>query len=267
MATVSKKINTHWDAYMFVDIPLIDNSTAITLDTAATWKATNNYNRDNESVYFPMAEGTDGNKYHLSVLAAANFQKLLLEQDGIPYRSASNTECAIIKNLYLGENVTGKVIDDSIINEKLNKNGINSAAFVGGRWAIWGAHGADYSFNSVSSAPSYISVFETNKLMLYYISNDFQVRRMIDVDQPITPNDLKTIVSEEQTRLDALVNIGALTYGVVSENAERLTGSDVVNGDFSFTFNVTATPLAKSLTAVVNWTDEGFTTYFEQEAE
>ena len=267
MATVSKKINGHWDAYMFVDLPLIDNSTALTLDTVVTWKATNNYNRENETVYFPMALGTDGNKYHISVLAAANFQELLLDQDGIPYRSASNTECAIIENLYMGESNRGKVYDDSIINEKLNKNGICSAAYVGGRWAIWGAHSADYSYTSLSTAPSFISVFETNRLMLYYISNDFQARRMIDVDKPMSPNDLKTIVSEEQTRLDALINIGALTFGEVSENAEMITGSDIVNGDFSFTFNVTTTPLAKSLTAIVNWTDEGFVTYFATEEE
>ena len=33
--------------------------------------------------------------------------------------------------------------------------------------------------------------------------------------------------------------------------------------DYSFTFNVTTTPIAKSLTAIVNWTDAGFVTYFE----
>lgn len=263
MYAVSKKINKHWDAYMFVDIPITYNNAAVTISGAKTFKANQQYNRDNESVYFPMILGTDNKKYHLSVLAAANFQKLLLEQDGIPYRSASNTEIPIAQNIYMGAASTGIVVDDSIINEQLNKNGINSAAFIGGRWAIWGPHGAAYDFANQSSAPSYISVFETNTLMLYYISNDFQVRRMIDVDRPITPNDLRSIVSEEQMRLDALVNIGALTYGVVSPNAERVDGSDVVNGDFSFTFNVTATPLAKSLTAVVNWTDDGFETYFE----
>ena len=35
-----------------------------------------------------------------------------------------------------------------------------------------------------------------------------------------------------------------------------------MNGDFSFAFNVTTTPLAKSLTALVNWTSDGFVTYF-----
>ena len=99
--------------------------------------------------------------------------------------------------------------------------------------------------------------------MLYYISNDFQDRRALDVDQPMTPNDLKQIVSEEQARIDALIGIGALTYGVVKIDATLDSQSDLISGDFSFTFEVTTTPLAKSLTAHVVWTKQGFVTYFE----
>ena len=229
----SKKINGHWDAYMFVDLPIVDGQTQITLDTARTYKS-------------------------LSVLAAAIFQDLLIDQEGIPYRSASNTDCAVIENLYLGEGYTGRVYDDEIINEKLNKYGIASAAYVGGRWAIWGAHSADYS----QEEGTQINVAETNRMMLFYVSNDFQARRVLDVDQPLTPNDIRTIVSEEQSRIDALLNIGALIYGTVEMNADAQARSDILNGDYSFVFNVTTTPLAKSLTAIVNWTDDGFVTYF-----
>lgn len=263
MQANSKKINGHWDAYMFVDLPINDGVADVTLATAATWKATHGYTYENETVFFPMAEGSDGKKYHLSVLAAANFQELLLEQDSIPYRTASNTDCPLIANLYLGEAYKGRVYDDEIINDKLNKEGIASAAYVGGRWALWGCHSADYNQNDANS----FNVSETNRMMLYYISNDFQNRRTFDVDKPMTLNDLQTIVSEEQTRLDALLNIGALTYGEVHLNAEALTGTDVMKGDYSFVFNVTTTPLAKSLTAIVNWTDQGFVTYFENTAE
>lgn len=257
----SVKINSHWDAYMFVDLPIVNGSTAITLDTAATFKAANGYNKENETVYFPLATGIDGQTYHLSTLAAANFQELMIAQDGIPYRTASNTACSLIENLYLGEAYAGRIFDDSIINEKLNKNGIASAAYVGGRWAIWGAHSADYNQDNATQ----INVAETNRMMLYYISNDFQDRRTLDVDQPLTPNDIKTIVSEEQTRLDALLAVGALTYGEVMLNSSAQARADILNGDWQFSFNVTTTPLAKSLKAVVNWTDDGFATYFEEE--
>lgn len=257
----SQKINGHWDAYMFVDMPLTHDGTALTLDTAAAWKAANGYTHENETVYFPLAQGKDGKIYHLSVLAAANFQELLLDQDSIPWKTASNTDCPLIENLYMGAGSAGRVYDDNTINNKLNKNGIASAAFVGGRWAIWGCHSADYNQTDADQ----INIAETNRMMLYYLSNDFQHRRPADVDKPMTANDLQTILAEEQTRLDALIKIGALIYGEVHVNAEAQTKSDVMNGDYSFVFNVTTTPLAKSLTAIIYWTDAGFASYFETE--
>lgn len=255
----SLKINGHWDAIVFSDIPIVDNSTPVTLDTAKSWKDTNGYNNENEKVYFPLISGTDGKKYHLSVLAAANRQDLLIQQNGIPFKTESNTACPIIENLYLGEANLGRVFDDSIINDKLCQNGITSAAYIGGRWAIFGPHSADYDQANAKN----VNVFDTARGMLYYISNDFQARRSLDVDQPMTPNDLKQIVSEEQARLDALIGIGALTYAVVKLDATPDEESDVISGDFSFTFEVTTTPLAKSLTAHVIWTKQGFVTYFE----
>lgn len=258
MLANAHKVNNHWDAYLFVDLPLTNGGSALTLDTVATWKDTNGYNGDNETVYFPMAEAADGKIYHLSVLAAANFQSLLYQQDGIPFKTASNTDCPVIQNLYMGADNTGKVYDDSIINEKLNKNGIASAAYIGGRWAIWGAHSASYTYAN----GDLVNVAETNRMMLFYLSNDFQHRRALDVDKPMTMNDLKTIASEEQSRLDALLSIGALTYGRVEMNASSDLYSDMLMGDYSFTFDITTTPLAKSLKAIVNWTDEGFQTYF-----
>lgn len=78
----------------------------------------------------------------------------------------------------------------------------------------------------------------------------------------MTANDLQTIIAEEQTRIDALLNIGALTRGVVALNADAQAKSDIMSGDYSFLFDITTTPLARSLTAIVNWTNEGFVTYF-----
>lgn len=115
----SKKINGHWDAFMRADLPLTDGGTQLTFETANIYRKANGYDRDNEVVYFPVIQGTDGRIYHISVLAAANIQELLLAQDGIPYKSASNTECAIIENLYLGEAFKDRIFDDDIINKKL----------------------------------------------------------------------------------------------------------------------------------------------------
>lgn len=260
MAENTVKINKHWDAYMFTDIPLIHEGETLNFDTAKTFKNANGYNKENETTYFPLALGVDGRKYHISVLAMANFLELLKQNEGIPYHTASNTLSTTIENLYLGEDMLGRIFDDSIINEKLNRYGINSAAYISGSWRIWGAHASDYDHDENETQ---INVAETTRMMLYYISNDFQHRRTAQIDQPLTPNDIKQIVAEEQTRLDALLNIGALTYGEVHLRDDAKARRDIRTGDYAFMFNVTTTPLAKSLTAYVTWTDEGFATYFE----
>ncbi len=259
MCQISKKINGHWDTYMFVDLPLMNGQTQLRLDTVAAFKEANGFNRDNETVFFPMALGTDGRKYHLSVLAAANFQALLMQNEGIPYMVASNTACKIIQNLYMGEANTARLYDDAIINKYLNSNGIASACYTAGRWCIWGCHSAQYNPENGNQ----INVSEVNLMMLYYVSNDFQARRSQDVDKPVTANDIKTIVAEEQSRIDALKSIGALIHGEVRLNSTTQAQADILMGDFSFIFDLTPTPIARSLKAVVNWTDEGFVTYIQ----
>ena len=255
----SQKIGGHWNAWMFTDMPIVDSQgTPITLATAPTWKNANGYNKDNESVFFPLVKGTDGKTYHISVLNAANFQELLIQNSGIPYMTASNTECSIIQDLYFSENVTGRVYSDNIINRCLNANGINSAAYVGGRWVIWGMFAGSYSQDNATT----INVFDTCLMMLYYLTNDFQHRRNIDIDKPMPINTVKSIVAEEQARVDALLGIGALTYGKVRLDGSKEARADVYQGDFRILFNVTNTPLAKSLTGVATWTADGFEVYF-----
>lgn len=259
---LSTAITKHWNAWVFVDMPLTSGGSPITLQTAPTWKNNNGYNRDNESVFFPMAKGTDGRKYHLSVLFAANFHELLIQNRGIPYMTASNTACGIIEDLYFGEgaSVAGRVYNDEIINRTLNCNGINSAAFVSGKWALWGMFAGSYDQENATS----INVFDTCRMMMYYVTNDFQHRRNIDVDKPMPINTLRSIAAEEQARLDALVGIGALTYGQVAIDTTPEALSDIYGGDFRILFNVTNTPLAKSLTGVAVWTKDGFEVYFRE---
>ena len=259
----SHKINGHWDAFVYADLPLTGTgSAALSMDQAVTFKNENGYTADNEKVFFPMLAANDGNKYHLSVLAAANLQRLMAANDGIPFMTSSNTELPEAQNLWFGMKADNRVFDDDIINEKLNKRGVASAAFVGGRWVIWGAHTASYRWEENANE---INVSETCTMMLYYLSNDFQARRAVDVDKPMTKNDIESLISDEQSRLDNLVKAGALTFGEVysSDTLENLT--DIMNGDHVFTFNVTTTPIAKSLTIQVNHVLDGYYTYFDIE--
>jgi len=266
MYQMSRNISSHWDAWMFTDIPISYISegepVAVTLATAYTWKNANGYTKDNETVCFPMFSGIDGKKYHGSVLRAGNFLVELTNNDGVPFHSASNTDCAIIQNLWLGAGNDDRIYDDDIINRYLCKNGITSAAFVGGRWALWGAHSAQYDQVNGDT----INVAETNLMMLFYVTNDFQHRRFRDIDEPLSPNDIQQIVAEEQEILDALISMNALLYAKAYMNADEIARSDMYMGDYKFTFDVTTTPLAKSLTALANWVDDGFAVFYNSGA-
>ena len=119
---------------------------------------------------------------------------------------------------------------------------------------IWGMQAASYNHETGDA----INVFDTVRMMLYYLTNDFQYRRNANIDKPVTLNTLKTIASEEQARLDALIGAGALLYGKATVEALRIDGSDIYSGDFRIRFEVTTSPLMKSITGTAVWTDAGF---------
>ena len=108
-----------------------------------------------------------------------------------------------------------------------------------------------------------VNVFDTCLMMLYYVTNDFQHRRNPVIDKPMPVNDLKTIVAEEQTRIDALLGTRALTYGKVVLDVSEDAKSDLYQGDFRIEFKLTNMPLAKSITAIATWTPDGYVAYFE----
>lgn len=254
----SRKVNGHWDVFMMTDIPIVNGQgTAITLDTAFTWKNANGYNKPNEKPSFPMVEGTDGNKYHLSTLRIGAMMDLLGQHDGVPYYSDSNQPVPIVKNLWLGASAAGRVFDDTMLNEKLCKNGISTAAYVG-YWATWGACAGDYDQENADM----VNVAETNMMMLFYITNSFQLRHFKDTDQPKSPNDVQSMAQDEQSILDRMVGAGQLTYGKAVIRADAIARSDMYNGDYTFSFEVSTTPLMKSITADVVWTDKGYAVYF-----
>ncbi len=259
LATVSKEINSHWNAFVFSDLPLMNSSTPLTVQTAASYKSSNGFNKDNQKVCYPMITGTDSNKYHMSVWFAANFAERLIANNGIPYMTASNTECGIIQDLYFGTDSSFKdrVWTDDVINKTLCANGISSAIYMSGKWVLWGSSAASYDQDNATN----INVFDTALMMLYYITNDFQHRRNVNVDKPMGVNELKAIVAEEQSRIDALLAVNALTYGQVKLNVSPEAKSDMAGGDFRIIFDVTNVPLGKSFTAEAAWSEEGFKVY------
>ncbi len=263
MLAMSQKVNGHWDNMFYTDVPLADGETAMTLSGAAAWKGTNGYNAANEKVFFPMWETLEGKIYHLSVLNACNLAILEAGANGVPYQSASNTALPA-GHYYFGEERDTYLPDEEAINEKLNANGITSVAFVAGEWKLWGAHAAAYDAQTDEGE----HVSETRRAMLIYLGNRFQIKYGNIIDKSISKNALQSIAAAENEYAQRLVGMGMILYGfcslVINQSAAGI--EELQRGDFSFVYEVTTTPLAKSLTLTLSYTAKGLSSYFKEDA-
>lgn len=263
MLALSTDVNGHFDSFIYTDIPLTDDEgAAMKPSAAAAWKKANGYDADNEKVHWPMWAGNDGHVYHFSVIDCAILQLLESATDGIPYRTSSNNALPVGGKLYFGG--SGNIsLDEAAVNRLLGANGIVSAIYHGGEWVLWGAHTASYTQEEANRT----NVSETNLAMMFYITNDFQIRRAQDIDKPMSRNRLDQIVAEEQAMLDALgpSGVGALLYGEARKVTGEAARSDMMNGDFAIDWKITTTPNTKSITGRARHTDEGYATYYGEE--
>lgn len=261
VATVTK-LNGHWDGFVNADIPLMNGGTAIaTIAQAIAWKGDNGYTAENSKVYWPQVKDGSGRVFHLSTVATATMLATDLGNESVPFESPSNKEIMATAQ-YFGATSTNRGFDQDTANS-LNEQGITTACFWASRWVLWGPHTAAYAFNGNMDARA---VFDCNIRMLMHITNGFQLDHGTEIDQPMTPQDRDAILSAERERLDTLKGIGALIGEPVVEFVEAENPlSNMVNGDFTWHFNVTNTPPFKSATGRVTYTDEGFQAFYEGE--
>lgn len=259
METVSSQIGGRFDIFIQTDLPLESEDTPLKPSAVTAWKESNGYSCDNEKTHWPRWAGNDGRLYHLSVLEAANLQRLENDAGEIPYQTASNTAIPVGGRPYYGEN-SNIVLDEQLVNETLGQYGVASCIFHGGSWVLWGAHCASYLPGNVTA----LNLQDSALMMMYYFANDFQVRRAEEIDKVASINRIKQIVAEEQARLDALVAIGALLYGKASFVTNDNAKSDMLTGDFALRWEITRALNIKSITGTVQHTQEGFTTFYNE---
>jgi phage tail sheath protein FI len=238
-------------------------STEVVVDTiakAVAWKAANGYTEERSKIFWPKAQGTDGNVYHLSTLAMAETMRTDLEHGGVPMESCGNKAIPANKQ-YFGEDSLneGYSVDEA---NNLCSNGIDTMVFWGGAWKLWGDHTAAFMFGDEDQDPR--DIFDVSMRMLLFLTNRFQRTWAGTVDKPFTVQLKDTILTREQERLDALVTQGALIGSpkIVFEQANNSL-DDMKNGNFRWDIQVTPTPPMKSATAYVAYTDAGFSAYFD----
>lgn len=261
MVRVAQKINGHWYAFVWADLPA--DETTKTIAQAVTKKAADGYTSELSSPCWPMVLSS-GRLVHLSTVALAMQQLQDYLNDNVPSDTTSNTTADISGQARLGtDGAAVKLSFDQQEANVLNAAGIKTAVNWAG-WRIWGGHTGAYSADGDVDPRS---IFDSGIRMMLYIMNTFQETYGTVIDRKMNRSLVDTIVNGFNAWLDRLKSAGEILDGeIIFDQTENPT-SDMVEGDFKFNVAVTTAPQAKSLTAVVSYTDAGLTALFGGEEE
>lgn len=257
LVAASQKINGHWYAFVFTDIPADDDTN--TIAKAITWKNTNGYNAECESPCWPLAANGD-KVFHMSTLAVVTAQRTDYLQDNIPSDTPSNKRIDITGLVVKGAEGISSISYDQEQANQLNAVGIKTAIFWGGQWRLWGGHTGAYSYGADNDPRS---IFDSSMRMLFYILNTFQRTYGPEVDSSMTRQKIDTILNGFQEWLDMLTARGKILGATIQFDPASNPTSDMIEGNFRFDIPVTTAPQAKSITAWVAYTTEGLSVLLE----
>ena len=260
LIVAAQSINSKFRAFVYTDIPVKGEDGGVdTIEEATAWKASHDYQHENECVNWPKGIDNAGKVYHLSTLRLWRQQMTDYSHDSIPFETASNKEAPVMAQ-YFGEGSKNAGFDEAMANE-LNAKGICTICPRGNMIVFWGGHTSAYSYGATTDA---VPIFDTNSMMIQHLSNRFILEFAPDIDKPMTLQKRDEILNREQNYLNSLVTVGALIGSpkVVFLAADN-TVADMLNGDFQFRDIATPTPQLKSLTVNIHYTDEGFSVFTE----
>ena len=236
MLEAADRVDGHWYVYVLTDIP---TETAQTISAARSWRDANGYDSPYEAVHWPMAR--KGKRvFHNSTLSAVAYMQTDAANDGIPMASASNKPIDV-EGYYIDGAPAPAFITTQL--NALNREGIRTAAFHGGRWALWGPHTAAYRYDA-DTPPS--ETYDSSTRMIFYIANWFSVEYARDVDGPLSQNRADAIINEVRAWLDGLRAAGALVDADVAFTPGQTVGDMIYEGRFDFFSKVTPTPLVRA---------------------
>lgn len=259
MVNAASKINGHWEAFCFADIPIANNDTLV---KARNWRKENGYNSERTEIGYPLFKDDRTDRiYHWSTLNVVAAMLTDYDNDGIPFESPSNKETFITRQ-YFGADSKNKGFDQITASNDLNAYGISTSVFWGGKWVTWGGHTAKYEFGKDIDARAIDTQYVR---MLFRLMNGFQQRHASQIDKTFNRMLRDSILNEEQDLIDTYINRGALLPGSRIEFvADDNSTTDMMNGDWFFRLPVTVTPRAKSITGKVYYTDEGLASLVEE---
>jgi len=264
MVAKSVDINSHWDTDVYVDIDS-SSSGAGTKAEAITWKETNAYTSKLAKVFWPMSILGE-RVFHISTLCAVRKQQTDYENDNIPHETPSNKQIPIVGTV-LEEKDSDSVnlviqFDEAEANE-LNAEGITTAAYIGGRWVLWGDSNANYSYTGEENIlPE--DMFDCTISMQHYLKNTFQKTFMPDVDRPFNKRAIERILDRAQIWLNGLVSGGYLLGAEIAFRDAENSTADMAAGRFVFKTLYTSVPAGRYCEFDIEYTADGLDTLLEE---
>jgi len=246
MLGAADRADGHWYAHVLTDIPIQGVGT---ISAAIQWKTDNAYNSAAEVTHWPKAV-KNGKKYHLSTLSVVAAMQTDATNNGVPMETPSNAPVDI-DGYYIGGSEANYTSAQANL---LNRNGIRTVAFTGGRWALWGPHTAAYVHGDDTPLSD---TYDTSPRMLYYVANWFQVQYAKDIGMPINNNRADAVVNEVRAFLDGLRTLGALLHADVAFERIRVAGDVVTEGKFTFFSTVTPVPPVRAYVLTVAYNEGG----------
>lgn len=247
-----QKVNGHYDMTFCADLDAQANDT---ISEAITAKTSGSRTSVLGKVGWPKVK--DGAKiYNMSTIMALRMQQTDAENDDTPYVSPSNKQ--ISATAVCLANGTELFINETDGN-MLNAEGITTAIFGGGVWRLWGPHMGNYKYGAIIK-PEDRS--DASVRMLRWMSNQFQIMYLNDIDGPLTRKTVERIIDDSEYWMNGLIKDGKLLYGKIYFNTTSNPESEILEGNFAFDVQATTTPVSKSLTFNIQYTSAGIATLF-----
>ena len=248
MAAKADSINGLFTAISVVDIPS-DSSGAKKYNAVPEWKNNHNFMSSRQIACWPKVKLGD-DVFHLSTQLIGLMNQTDSNHDDIPYKSPSNELLQIDGCVNASGDEINLGLDEAVY---LNSQGILTALnFIGG-WKAWGDWTAIYPASTDPKDSQIVA-----RRMFDFIGNTFITTFWQQVDEPLTPRFIKTIINSFNVYLNGMTAREQLLGGRIEFLEDENPTTDIMAGIVKFHVYMTPAPAA----AVIEGIFEYDTSYF-----
>jgi phage tail sheath protein FI len=209
-------------------------------------------------LHFPKVK-YGGRVLHLSVVDAVITQIVDSGTDGVACRSSSNKAIPCDVPVLDADN---EFIYSEAEANSLNEKGITTVNYIGGGYRLWGAHMANYDYDTVASIEGK-DLSDATIRMQIYLDNTLKTSHVESIDAPLTRREIDNILSNINIWLNSLVNSGYLLKGECYYDDGNNSTAELADGNLVLDILHTETPNGKSISFKLQYDANGIEKIYE----